>query len=84
MSLQVGWHPDAVPHAQREAGLPGGRPAQQLPDRAPRPPGDYHRHRVSPLAQLPSAISLSTGQGTLAALHVLLSCFSRVRLCATP
>ena len=47
MSLQVGWHPDAVPHAQREAGLPGGRPAQQLPDRAPRPPGDYHRHRVS-------------------------------------
>uniref|UniRef100_A0AC11B740 Diacylglycerol lipase beta n=1 Tax=Ovis aries TaxID=9940 RepID=A0AC11B740_SHEEP len=44
--LLVGWHPDAVPHAQREAGLPGGCPAQQLHDRAPCPPGGYHRHRV--------------------------------------
>ena len=46
MSPQVGWHPDAVPRAQREAGLPGGRPAQQLPGRAPGAPGGHHRHRV--------------------------------------
>lgn len=47
VSRQVDRHPDAVSHAQREAGLSWWRPAQQLPDRAHHSAGSYHMHRVS-------------------------------------